>query len=214
MKSDDARVLDYYNGQANSDSPIGFDFNVQLNTCLPELEHCVLCILYGNYYSHTEIRSHLCTSSSDDSWRVIIYIRLRVTLAWHIVHDHVEVLVVLECVMQLYNPVRVGVCHDVSLLPEERRVRPLDHLVLGQTLHRIHLFSAFVPHQLHLAKGSASNHLDQTKVFGSQSQIPDVLGQGSVWKGIRRHSCELCICFEYSSSTTFIRITSNLHLLV
>lgn len=87
---------------------------------------------------------------------------------------------VLEGVVQLHDPVRVGVRHDVPLLPEERRVRPLDHLVLGQALHRVHLLRALVPHQLHLPKGAPANHLDLAKVLRPQPQVPNVLGEGAI----------------------------------
>ena len=58
---------------------------------------------------------------------------------WHVVHDHVEVLVVLKGVVKLDDPLRVRMRHDVSLLPEERRIRPLHHLKLAQQFHRVYL---------------------------------------------------------------------------
>lgn len=39
--------------------------------------------------------------------------------AGHVVHHHIEVLVVLEGKMELDDPLGVGVSHDVSLLPEK-----------------------------------------------------------------------------------------------
>ena len=47
-------------------------------------------------------------------------------LTRHVVHDHVEVLGVLEGEVQLNDPLRVRVGHDVSLLPEEGAVAALD----------------------------------------------------------------------------------------
>ena len=41
--------------------------------------------------------------------------------------------------MELDQPLGVGVRHDVALLPEEGAVAPLDHLVLAQQLHGVHL---------------------------------------------------------------------------
>ena len=45
---------------------------------------------------------------------------------WHVVHDHVEELCVLEGKVQLDEPLGVCVCHDVALLPEEGAVAALD----------------------------------------------------------------------------------------
>lgn len=44
----------------------------------------------------------------------------------------------------LDHPGAVGEGHDVALLPEEGRVRPLDHLELAQQLHGVYLACGFV----------------------------------------------------------------------
>ena len=59
------------------------------------------------------------------------------TRTWHVVHDHVEIVGILEGVMQLHNPFRVGMCHDVPLLPEKGRVRSLNHLKFGEKFHGV-----------------------------------------------------------------------------
>ena len=46
--------------------------------------------------------------------------------SWHVIHDHVEVLVVLEGEVKLDDPITVGMRHDVSFLPEEGTVTPFD----------------------------------------------------------------------------------------
>lgn len=60
------------------------------------------------------------------------------TLTWHVIHDHVEVVGILEGIVKLHYPFGVGMGHYVPLLPEERRVRALDHFKFGEKLHRIH----------------------------------------------------------------------------
>ncbi len=48
------------------------------------------------------------------------------SLTWHVVHDHIKIFGILKCEMQLNDPFRIGVGHDVSLFPEKRAVTPFD----------------------------------------------------------------------------------------
>ena len=55
---------------------------------------------------------HDCTLS-----KIISLVRL---CTWHIVHDHVQVSLVLEGKVELDDPLGVGMGHDVPLFPEKR----------------------------------------------------------------------------------------------
>ena len=101
-------------------------------------------------------------------------------LTRHVVHDHVQVLLVLEGKVELDDPLGVGVRHDVPLLPEEGRVGPLDHLVLAEELHGEHLLGVLVPDQLHLAKGPPPDDLDQVEVVRLHPLLPNVPGHVDV----------------------------------
>ena len=46
--------------------------------------------------------------------------------ARHEIHHHVQVLVVLEGIMKLDDPLGVGMRHNVAFFPEKRTVAPLD----------------------------------------------------------------------------------------
>ena len=58
-------------------------------------------------------------------------------LTRHVVHDHVQVFSVLECEVQLNDPLGVGVRHDVALLPEEGAVTALDLEEDGVASHQL-----------------------------------------------------------------------------
>lgn len=144
-----------------------------------------LCSI-GDHYNHSANDSlnrlpNKCPPHSPVPVAVIMSTELDSLLTCHIVHDHVQVVLVLEGKVQLYDPVRVSMRHNVALLPEARRVRALDHLALGQPLHRIHLPVALVPHQLHLAERTAANHFDQTEVGRTEQQPLNVLGDGAIY---------------------------------
>ena len=44
----------------------------------------------------------------------------------HVVHDHVEVLVILESKMKLDDPFGIGMSHDITLFPKESTVATFD----------------------------------------------------------------------------------------
>lgn len=46
--------------------------------------------------------------------------------ARHEIHDHVQVLVVLEGIMELDDPFGVGMRHNIAFFPEKRAVAPFD----------------------------------------------------------------------------------------
>jgi hypothetical protein len=74
----------------------------------------------------------------------------RQTRTRHVFHHHIEIVDVLEGIVKFHDPLRVGVGHDISLLPKEGRVRPSDHLKLGEQLHRkytIRLLHAYLQQQ-------------------------------------------------------------------
>lgn len=117
-------------------------------------------------------------------WHIVIAHKVDQVTTRHVLHHHVEVAVVLECEKQLrdrrqkgkvrtsgsykylmcqtlcplpshlYHPGAVCEGHDVSLLPEESRVRPLDHFKLAQQLHCIYFAGGFVSN---LQKGNDIN---------------------------------------------------------
>lgn len=55
-------------------------------------------------------------------WHVVIGHEGNEVTAWHVIHDHVKVLVILKGKVQLHDPLWIGVGHDVTFFPEESRV--------------------------------------------------------------------------------------------
>lgn len=106
-----------------------------------------------------------------------------------VVHEEVEVALVLEGVVEVGEPVPVPVHQHRPLLPEARRLRPLQHLPLVQLLHRVHLQHHPHPrsrphrrHQRHLVgaleaddgdlpEGAPPDHLLHLQVVDAQAQL-------------------------------------------
>lgn len=54
-----------------------------------------------------------------ESKLAISFLKETEVVTWHIVHNHVQVFVILKGKVKLHNPLGVGMSHNVPFLPEK-----------------------------------------------------------------------------------------------
>mmetsp|Transcript_63113 Transcript_63113/g.176523 ORF Transcript_63113/g.176523 Transcript_63113/m.176523 type:complete len:316 (+) Transcript_63113:940-1887(+) len=81
-----------------------------------------------------------------------------------VIHDHVQVVVVLERIVQAYHPLFLRLAQRGLLRADVVNLVLVDHVSLAHLLHRINLSSVLLPAEPHDAKGACSDDLDGLEV--------------------------------------------------